>query len=449
MTIISHQSYLESFIDYEKQRILSSENFTLDRIFQLLKLLGNPEKKLKIIHVAGSKGKGSTCAMTASILARAGYKVGLYTSPHLNHYRERIRILNGAQNNTEDIFADAITSEDLFKCAQEIFPAVEEIQSQKNLGNLTFYEVYTALALYYFQKQQTDFVVLETGLGGRLDATNAADSIVCALTPISLEHTQLLGNTLAEIAEEKAAIIKSNRQKVVIAQQKEETWDVFAHRCRKFNIVPSYMVADAQAEAEERYNDYQIVSIQTKRNFYQHLRLSLVGDHQLLNAKVAIGVIEELQNLGYAIDDSAIWKGLANVFWPGRFEIVNKTPCIILDGAHNKDSMEALANTFKQIFGDKKATVIIGVSEDKDKKSICQELNQIADKVIATKADHPRGSSWTNAELESYFTGNNFFLAENVSQALELAKQETAPDGFIIITGSLFVISEARKICIN
>ena len=310
------QEYLNSFINYEHHlQKFSFSSFHLNRIRTLLNLLGNPQKTLNSIHVAGSKGKGSTSALTASILKEAGYKVGLYTSPHLYSLKERIRILEkGPVNSIREggIFSDLISDKKLKAILQKIKPRLEKIRSTKKLGGLTFFEVLTALALFYFFEERVDWVVLETGLGGRLDATNVVSSKVCALTPISLEHTQILGGTLAKIAAEKAAIIKDEDSRVVVAPQEKEVRQVIENRCKEFKIKPMWVGQDIQYQLKSQNLQEQIFDIIDcdKGERYCDLKLSLLGEHQLVNAMTALGIMLSLKALGVKIPGQAIYRGL-------------------------------------------------------------------------------------------------------------------------------------------
>ncbi|MFC1594601.1 bifunctional folylpolyglutamate synthase/dihydrofolate synthase, partial [Candidatus Omnitrophota bacterium] len=224
MTFLQAQAYLNSFVDYERINDYSyAQNINLERILFFLKSIGNPHKGLRAIHVAGTKGKGSTCAFIASILQKAGLRVGLYTSPHLQTFQERIRILDSTHKTREcnGIFADMISEADICRHVECLKPAFKEFTQRSSWGALTFFEAYTAIAFLHFKEQKVDFAVLETGLGGRLDATNVADSLACIITPISYEHAEVLGSSLEEIAQEKAGIIKNKQQVVVVAPQEE------------------------------------------------------------------------------------------------------------------------------------------------------------------------------------------------------------------------------------
>jgi dihydrofolate synthase/folylpolyglutamate synthase len=444
------KEYLDSFINYEFHLDPSFRTeIKLDRTRELLKRLGNPQDKLRIIHVAGSKGKGSTCLLTATILKEAGFKVGLYTSPHIENYRERIRILNKSQHDfpAMDVFPDSIPEQELTRLLKLHKPLLEVMRLTKEFGRLSFFEIFTALALYYFAEQKVDFVVLETGLGGRLDATNVVSAMVSAITSISLEHTHILGNSIREIAGEKAAIIKSDSVKVVIAPQVPEAHEVMMARCREFakeplNIQECFQIQLIQSRAHGQY-----LNLKTKNSFYADLFLKLLGEHQRINAATAIGIVESMQELGVAVSKLAVYEGFKKVFWPGRFEIVRKDPYVILDGAHNQDSCRVLMDTLQEILPNQKTIFIVGFSKDKDVEGIACAINNKADVVIVTKAHHPRALAVTKERAQQLFKGKNVFLSKNIEHALELAFQQASIDHAIVVTGSLFVVSEARSIC--
>ena len=433
MSISQTNQYLDSLLNYELTPPVSFQKaFTLDRIRCLLEILGNPQDKLKIIHVAGSKGKGSTCAMTAEILKAGGYRVGLYTSPHFDNYRERIRILDKdfPRRISQDIFSDCISARDLERSIAAIKPAVDKIHEKKSLGALTFFEVMTALAFCYFLEQKVHFVVLETGLGGRLDATNVASSLVCVITPISLEHTQWLGETIPEITREKAGIIKNANQRVVLAPQPNDAQKVLIQQCRKYSIVPVVVGRDIKP-------DHRISN------------LGLLGAHQRVNAMTAIGICECLQKLGFKIDESAVSLGLKRVYWPGRFEVISKDPTIILDGAHNEDSARRLASTVKEIYPKKKVILVWGVSEDKAWRSIARELRSVVKSVVFTKAEHPRALEVAMKDLKAQFPGQDVSIVKNVALAFKKVSTELRKDDIILVTGSIFLVAEARRLFVK
>lgn len=448
MTFKEAQEYLNSFTNYEtKVDFPYKESFRLERMRDFLEFLGNPQGAIKSIHIAGTKGKGSTCAYVAHILKEAGFKTGLYTSPHLNTFRERIRILdNEAQDSKQEFYVSGMISEDdVCLYVEKIKQAIDRFEEKSQWDKLSFFEVYTALAFLYFKDKNTDFVVLETGLGGRLDATNAADSLVCAITPISFEHTQKLGNTLESIAQEKAGIIKKKNQIVVSAIQPDEALRAIEKRCREYDA--KLYVVGRDIFFEELFSDIngQVFNYFDSFGEYTNLRMGLLGHHQLINAVTAIGIIDSLRLFNFFVSADAIKKGLEKTLWPGRFEIIQKNPFIILDGAQNVASAEALKDTIKKIFGVQKVILILGVSQDKDLKGICKALEPIAETVILTKANNPRASEPKN--LAEFFPKNkDVKISSSVKEALELSQSILEKTDIILVTGSLFVVGEARDL---
>ncbi|MFA5116085.1 MAG: folylpolyglutamate synthase/dihydrofolate synthase family protein [Candidatus Omnitrophota bacterium] len=446
MTYPQALKYLNSLINYEKiPEYPYKESLKLERIRDFLALLGNPQEALKSIHIAGTKGKGSTCAFIAYILKYAGYKVGLYTSPHLSDFRERIRILRGirAINNPHPEFEGMISKNELACLVKKLQKTIESYNKRSPYGPLSFFEVYTALAFIYFKEKKVDFAVIETGLGGRLDATNTVDPLICAITPISYEHTQKLGNTLKEIAGEKAGIIKSSaingRTSIVIsAPQAKEARDAIRKRCnekksRLYEVGKDIRCAKKNGRAD-------IEGIFEK---YKDLKISLTGRHQLVNAAVAAGAIETLNFYGINIKKAAIRKGLANTLWPGRCEVVSKHPLILVDGAQNRASAKTLKETLKENFHYNRLILVLGISKDKDIRGVCSELRPLADKVILTCADNPRAAS--PADLIPYFNGKEAYLTKNLKEAKKLSLSIASGKDLILVTGSLFILGEFRK----
>lgn len=450
MTPQQAKTYLNSFIDLEQSLgQLTNKEFKMERVYKLLAALGNPHQHLRAVHIAGSKGKGSTSVMVAHILKEAGYKVGLYTSPHVNTYNERIRILGqGFGSAQNDIFPDCITDEQLARVLTDIALMIEPVRQDQTHGRLTFYEVFTALAFYFFNQERVDFVVLETGLGGRLDATNAVDSMVAVITPISLEHTHILGDTLGKIAFEKAAIIK-RRQDVVIAPQQPDAMRVILKQCELFNIMPVDIKKDVIIRKVKQGLQNQVIHVTTGRGDYQNLEILLLGDHQGSNAAAAISVVELIKDKGFFISADAIYQGLKSAFWPIRFEIIKNNPLVILDAAHNEDSMLRLVETVGSFFGNRKVQLILGVSNDKKITEICRAANQMAGRVYITKANHKRAYEFGQEEAIHLFPGNIVIKTDSVTQAVKTALAESSEEDVILITGSIFVASEARCFLLN
>jgi len=467
--------YLESFPDYERiAKYPYKKSFELNRVRSFLETLDNPHRDLKCIHIAGTKGKGSTAAFVAYILREAGFKVSLYTSPHLYSVRERIRILEpklsafaeklplsasapacrsgrDAHQSSEREWADfegIISPKDLSVYTDKIRSCIRKFSANSEFESLTFFEIYTALALLYFKEKNIDFAVLETGLGGRLDATNVVNPLVCGITQISLEHTQLLGSRLKEIAVEKAGIIKQKGQIVISSPQEKEVDRVIQDRCNRYQAKLYRVGKDLHFKRDSLNQKRQIISVEGLLGKYSNLTVKLLGKHQLINATTAIGIIEAMRNFNINISKEKIRKGLEATIWPGRFEIINKAPYIILDGAQNVASINALKETLNQIFGSKNKVLVLGISKDKDIKGICKILGKIADKIILTRADNPRAAD-PNI-LHNFIKRDRIIgITSSVKEAVALLKKSVKKEDVIVVTGSLFVVGEARRLCLN
>jgi dihydrofolate synthase/folylpolyglutamate synthase len=465
MTYQEALKYLQSFINYENiSKWPYKESLKLQRIKDFLAKIDNPQRTLRCIHIAGTKGKGSTCAFVAYILKEAGYKVGLYTSPHLSDFRERIRILNpkslsvpacpclslpvrqagGRQAKSE--FEGMILKDELADLVERLKPTIEQYNRNSRHGSLSFFEVYTSLAFVYFKEKKLDFAVLETGLGGRLDATNVVEPLVVAITPISYEHTQKLGNTLREIATEKAGIIKRQKGKrkrqnliVVSAPQKKEVIEVIRNKCKEVNAKLFEVGKDILYQAiNERFD------VQGIFGEYRDLKIRLLGRHQLINAEVAVGIIEALKFYNINLDIDSIRNGLYHTLWPGRCEVISRNPLIVLDGAQNVASATVLKEAVRENFKYKKLILALGISNDKDVKGICNTLRALADKVVLTRADNPRAIE--PKILAKYFNGKQVYATHSVKEAkTKVYNLATNREDLILVTGSLFVVGEFRN----
>ena len=445
MTFLETQEYLNSFVNYEILTDFSyKDDFRLERIQDFLSSIDNPQKDLKCIHIAGTKGKGSTCAFIAYILRRAGFKTGLYTSPHLESFRERIRVFDPNSSKVED-FEGMISEADICEYVERLKPAIEKFIKESKWKRLSFFEVFTALSFLHFKDSNVDFAVLETGMGGRLDATNTVDPLVCGITPISLEHTQRLGNTLEAIAVEKAAIIKNKNQIVICAQQPKEVLDVIKKRCQEFDAKLYLLGKDIFFEETLSDINGQVFNCFDSFSEHTYLKISLLGYHQLINAALAVGVVDSLKLHNIVISSDAVKKGLDETSWPGRFEIIQKDPFVILDGAQNIASAKALKDIIKKIFGAQKVILVLGIMQDKDIKGICRELESISKNIILTKADSPRAAE--PKKMSGFFKDKrDIKLASSVKEAIELSKSISQKNDIILATGSLYVVGEARKL---
>jgi len=424
--------YILSFTDFERSPgvVYSAANFDLRRMEELLERLGNPHLRVRSIQVAGTKGKGSTAAMIASALSAAGYCAGFYTSPHLHTFRERISI--DGRNITEDEFT-AIT--------ERLKPEVDAVNLRRAHGDLTTFEVLTAMAFTYFSDKAVDFQVLEVGLGGRLDATNVVKSEVCVITSISFDHVEILGHTLAQIAGEKAGIIKPGAT-VVTSPQQQEAMGKIEEACRQNGARLIAVGRDVTWHKIAADMNRQSLTIRGQRDSYD-LTIPLLGEHQLENAASAVAALEALASRGVIIPRQSIVGGLAKVHWPGRLEVLSRKPLFIVDGAHNADSARRLREALKQYFDFERMILVIGVSSDKDMAGIVSELAPLATLAIATCSRHPRALQPSLLVEHLASSGVATELTESVAAAVSRALALAGPRDLICATGSLFVAAEA------
>ncbi|HID63745.1 MAG TPA: bifunctional folylpolyglutamate synthase/dihydrofolate synthase [Anaerolineae bacterium] len=454
MTYKEALHYIYSFTDYEKKSAYryAPEHFDLGRVERLMALLDNPQHRFKSVHIAGTKGKGSTAAMIASILRAAGYKTGLYTSPHLHTFRERIQL--DGQLISEAAVADLI---------ERLQPLVSRVE------DLTTFEIMTALAFLYFAEREADLAVLEVGMGGRLDATNIVTPLVAVITSLSYDHTQYLGDTLPLIAGEKAGIIKEGAV-VVSVPQSPEAMAVIEETCREkgallfrvgeqwawqggeadlegqsftvhLNNPPEFVLGGAR-QASEGARPETFASCEPRRRRYW---IPLLGEHQLTNATAAIAVAELLPGLGVNIPEEAIAQGLRRVRWPGRLEVLSRAPFLVVDGAHNADSAHKLAAALRKYFQYERLILIFGASLDKDIDGMLRELLPLVHRVIVTQARHPRATDVQSLREELLARGCEPLSSHNVAEGLDCALKLAQGRNLICATGSLFVVAEVRE----
>ena len=444
MTYQEAKSYLDSLINFElRLQQTHQNNFGLEGIKRLLNCLGDPQHKLKFIHVAGTKGKGSTCLFIASILRKAGYRVGLYTSPHFYEPTERVRIFNPDQK-TKDVFEGQISRETFARLVGQLKPTIEKLASKEN-KSLTYFEVLTALAILYFVQQRVDCVVWETGMGGRLDATNVVDALISVITPIGMDHTKQLGTTILKIAFEKAAIIKGREKAAVIALQNSQALKVIARQCRKLSVPQHVAGKDFSMSGVTQGSSATQFTVEGLKGTYKRLTTRLLGQHQSANAAVAIAVVELLGEHGFPVRLNDAKEGIKSAIWPGRCEIVQKNPIVLLDCAHNCDSAKTLAETLRVIFKKKNFIFMIGVSSDKDIASICRIWDRLARQVILTRARHARAHTFTDRDRKIFKNPKKVHVTKNAKDALGRARSLMNKDSVLVVTGSIFLVAEARK----
>jgi len=438
--------FLYSFIDYSLKRNFrnAAEKFNLDRMRDFMRLLGDPQKDYEIIHVAGTKGKGSVSSLCASALMAEGYCVGLYTSPHMIRFSERIKI------NDREISKEAVVN-----IVDQLKPVTEEIPE------ITTFELMTAMAFLHFSKEKVDYGVFEVGLGGRLDATNIVNPMVSVITSISYDHVKILGDTLNEIAGEKGGIIKEGVP-VVVAPQKEEARLKLEQISQERNAPMIQVGRDYLYAANSHSLDSQHFLVWTPdeqpmvdefiesggRDIWSPLRLRipLLGFHQVENAATAYATLKTAEKLGLKLSLEAYQKGFSDVNWPGRMEVLSNHPVILLDSAHNRYSALRLRQALDDYFPGLPVIMVFGASEDKDIEGMYQELLPRVRRVITTQSIHPRAIGADKLEELAHRFGRSALAVTPVENALDLALQEAGQEAVILVTGSIFVVAAVKEI---
>ena len=411
--------------------------YDLRRMDALLRGLGNPHMGTPTIHIAGTKGKGSTAAMCASVLSCQGYRTGLFTSPHLHTFRERIS-LDGAPVSEEDFAA----------LVEEVWPEIESVGRTGDYGEVTMFEALTAMAFWHF-RERADFQVLEVGLGGRLDTTNLCHPKVCAITSLSLDHTSVLGDTIDSIAAEKAGIIKLGVP-VITAPQVPEAMAVIESVCTEKGAELIKVQENIGGPGDLTWRkgssgpDGQSLEVRGRLGRYD-VWTPLLGDFQLENVSTAVGVLEVLKESGYEISGRALDKGLRQVRWPCRMEVLGEAPLLVCDGAHNPYSIARLREALSAYFSYRRVVLIVGVSSDKNLEGIVKELATMRPRVIVTRSRHPRAAQ--PAAVAEAFLAHDLepLQIEGVDKAVARALEEAGEDDLVLATGSLFVAAEVRE----
>ena len=407
-------------------------NYGLERTYKLLEYLSNPEKDLKFIHIAGTNGKGSTTSMIAEILMGAGFKVGMYTSPFIEEFEERIQI---NRNN--------IPKEKLASLMDEVKAAVDKV-IEDGYSHPTEFEIITVLMLLYFKKENIDFGVIEVGLGGTLDSTNVITPVLQVITSISFDHTNLLGNTLEEIAGEKAGIIKSGIP-TVIYPQKAEALKVIENKCSEMNS-KLYIANCDNFKFENVVNEdrpYQLL----KYNNEVDILLPLLGEHQITNLSVAMTSIEVLNNINMTnILLDSIVKSIKNVKWKGRLEVLSKNPYVVIDGAHNIQGIETLSRNIKKYFKYENLYLILGILADKDVQEMIKVIAPMAKKIYAVTPNSIRAELAEDLKREIIKYNENCEAYDDYKEAYLTAIIDANENVFVLASGSLYMIGDMRKI---
>lgn len=418
----------------EELRVLGS-NYGLERTERLLELLGNPHKKLKFIHIAGTNGKGSTSAILGKVLIEHGYKIGFFNSPHLEEIEETIRIND---NN--------IKEEDFISLISEIKPFVNQVVKE-GFNHPTEFEVLTCIMFLHLYRQKVDFGIIEVGLGGRLDSTNVLTPILSIITSISMDHMNILGNTIEEISKEKAGIIKRGVP-IVTCIQEDEALRVITEKSIKENsnliIVNPNNYKFLEINKDNNINQKILVNINGKEEI---LNLSLLGEHQILNLSLAIEALKELDNLKYInLDINKLKLATRMVKWKGRLEILNEKPYIVIDGAHNVDSIKFLRSNIKKYFQYKNLYLILGILTDKEVEKMLEIIAPMAKEVYTVTSNSNRATNSEDLKKEVLKYNDNCVAFEDYKKAANYAINRANEDDIILASGSLYMIGKMREI---
>ena len=428
--------YLFNRTDYEKEQRLryNVTTFDLSRMEKFLSLLGNPHKKIDTVHIAGTKGKGSTATMLAKMLEANNYKVGLYTSPHVVHLHERIMVNSRM-----------ISEPEMLGLMNRVYAPVEKVSKT---NPLTFFEIMTALAFMHFLDKAIDIGVIETGMGGRLDSTNVIRPKVVGITSLSLDHMNQLGNTIDSIAKEKAGVFKTGVP-VVTVQQEPAAMQVLKSHANAvkapFSVTGVDIDFSHRFETSREDGPHTRICLTTPTSKFEHLRVPLHGRHQAINCGLALAMLDKLKSVGYSIDNEKAIDGLNKVLLPGRMEMICDDPRIMIDGAHNAASIQALMQAIGQHIPYDSMVVIFGCNNDKDIKGMLHNLQYGADKVVFTRSNSVKAMSpQLLADMYTEMSGKMCQAADSLGEALQVAKSAITKEDLICITGSFYLIGQAK-----
>lgn len=409
----------------------------LETITELLNRLGNPQDQLKIIHVAGTNGKGSTSAFLATILMSAGYLVGRYLSPAVFAYRERIQTGDRERSDMQYITKAGVCE------AIEQIQLICDAMVRDGFAHPTSFEIETAMAMRYLSLEKVDYAIVEVGMGGRLDATNVIQNPICSvITAISMDHMQYLGNSLEQIAKEKAGIIKK-QVPVVTGRQFPEVLPVLEKACREKGT--KLYISDFDKVSNCNYSPEETIFTLEADPRRIEYRLQVLGEYQIENALLAVKAVKVLEELGHSIGEDAIRKGLYKTKWRGRFEIVAKEPYVIVDGAHNEDAAMHLRKSIEAYFTNRRIIYIIGVLSDKDYHTILNITAPLADVIITLTPNNIRALSGTELAKEAEQFGKRVIVAKTIQNAIQVAYEEAEKEDVIIAFGSLTYLGELVK----
>ena len=432
--------YLQGLVNHEQTReVAAIQSIKLERMRRLCRRLGDPQRRFRSVLVAGTDGKGSICAMVYAMLRAGSLRAGLYTSPHLEQVRERIR-MGHAPIGDEPEGVDWISEADCSALVQELRPIFDELSASAD-GPLTHFEALTAMAFVYFARRGVDIAVVEVGLGGRLDATNVLEPSVSVMAPVDLDHTEILGQDRVQIAREKAGIIRSG-QTLLTAVQPTDVQEVLRVMCEAHGVPLIECGQPQQAVVHRHGIDGLEVSITGLRGSYPHLHLPLLGRHQASNAAVAVAALEALSQTG--IPSTLVEQGLSQVRWPGRLEIVYEAPTVILDGAHNPLAARALRGALEELWPGRKIQLLVGMSSDKPVEAIGQILGPISASATCTRSRHPRAIDPVALATRLEASFQDVHVMSDPLDGYTYLLNALGSSDILVVTGSLFLVGEIR-----
>ncbi len=412
-------------LDYLYPLVRHGTKLGLENEIDLLSGIGNPHASLKFIHIAGSKGKGSVAAFISSILKKAGYKVGTFTSPHLIDFTERIRI-DWKQ----------IPKEDVVRLVSELKPIADRMSDESITKSPSFFEMVTAMAFKYFEEKEVDFAVIETGMGGRYDSTNVIKPVLSIVTHLSMEHSEHLGRSLTRIAKDKAGIVKDGVPVIM-----SEPSDVIEQVCKEkgcdLTVLGEHLSFGRDSFDTSGQNFW--VENGDRKNFH----INLLGNYHVQNATTAYAAVEKLRELGYEISDGAMKNGFQNTRWPGRLHIIQKEPIVVVDSTHDSDGATRLVESLKELFAYDRVVTVFAALEDKDVERMACVLGPFSSQVICTQVDYHKAFPASSVERAFKDHNENVITIPSVKEALDLALQEADYSDLICVTGSIFTASEA------
>ncbi len=443
MTYAEGVRYLESFVNHERtHQPEAMRAIRLERMRHLCRQLGDPQRRFRSIVVTGTNGKGSVCALLYSMLRESAMRVGLYTSPHIEHLRERIRVWTaGPVSEARRHGDDWVSEEELLAALQRLQPVLKAMRTASPEEVPTYFEVMTALAFLVFSQRQVEIAVLEVGMGGRLDATNVVEQAVSVITPIALDHTDVLGADVAAIATEKAGIIKPG-QTVITAPQSPEVAEVLRAACEAQGARLIQCGTDLAVRIDRQGPEGFHASIAGTRGTYGALEIPLLGRHQADNAAAAVAALEALSPTGAPY--GPVERGLARAEWPGRLEVVNDSPTVIMDGAHNPHAAATLRETVETLWPGRPVHLILGMSADKPIEEVGRLLAEMAAGVTCTKSRHPRALDPTVLAKRIAPWCRDVHVMSDPTDALTYVLNAVPPDSVIVVTGSLFLVGQLR-----